>query len=589
MGIMPKKSQLGTLEESRLSRNSLHFRGTSHNSALKEKHRPHMRNVSGTDSNSSNDPERAQGTFFRRLSSLPEQRPKPSAFNTSIESAKSLLFSLHSLHPYMGTLLHLASEDGSKRSSLERVFYNSSTQLEALDQSIHIFTENADVDDRQRGQQARNIRRASRACLVAYSQLGKMLIRNSRHLMLNADVRYIRMLLVLIYGSNIEAGNAFQNLGPEADQGAARKHSAPDSASSFRGNVLKLAVPPLAASQERLPTSRRIRHDPSNPLRTNQTPPQMINGKPQPQPQSAVPLYVNGRSRSNSRSSHSNAIANTPRSDSFFMPPTPSYSVADNIIGINQADGTQDVIFERVIKTFQRFVDDAQQAFTKISHDLDLRLERARLNNENKTRLALWSRLAGHALETYDQCRTQSKELAKINLWEPGLRNSVHFWHRVTAAGHSFADFCTHIKKALGDYRGEQALIETHKALNPCFKSFKAATNALENSPWRDALTNISTGANQTSVQTQWQPGGLSNGHSQNRLNGHQRAQGGSGPGSSPYMPTTPLSAALGPAAAATLPSGSGSTDFDRSFQGNVFQRAAYALNSNPHPAFRRA
>lgn len=592
--MVHQQSRSGALDDSGNNRNSLHLRGTSHNSALKEKQRQHMRNINGTDPNSSADLDRGHGTFFSRLSSLPEQRGAVATLDAVTEGAKSLLFSLHSLQPYMNSLVPLANADGSKRSSLERVFYNSSNQLDALDKALQSFMDNPPTDDSQRRQQDQNLRRACRACLVAYSQVGRLLIKNARHLVHNADPRYIRMLLILIYGSTIEAGHAFESMKRSKEEAFGRFCPTQSDIHSTQDAVAKPAVPSFALGQvERPSTSRKIRQDPNAGERLQVAASSTQHEKSASQPshsQSAAPTQTNSQSRSGSGATNhmvSTPSANTPRSgESFLYPYTPAISTHGGEPGSARSDGAHDGLFQKIFVSFQTFVEETQQIFQQVTFDLDRRSERARKNSENKSRIELWARLAAHARATLTLCQSQSRELANMDMGNTARRNSPEFWMRIVKPGLSFADFCSQIKQATTSYRGEPLLVEVSKAVKPCLRLLKAASTNLELSPWKNAPTQSPTGFAQTlTVQTQWPNAALLGLSPRQRLNGHHRTQNGSesGSGSSAFIPTTPLSAALGPAAAATGPLSSGTGGFDRSFQGDVFQRAAYALNNSGH------
>ena len=91
MGMVSKKNvDLGAFDEIRANRNSLHFRGQSHGSVLKDKHST-VRNGGGNLSPSPHGQERQKGTFVRRLSSLPEHKRESQPLDAIIEGAKGVL------------------------------------------------------------------------------------------------------------------------------------------------------------------------------------------------------------------------------------------------------------------------------------------------------------------------------------------------------------------------------------------------------------------------------------------------------------------------------------------------------------------
>ena len=593
MGMVPKKtSELTTLDESSANRNSFHLRGTSHGSVLRDKHSHAIRKAAGHASSNSVSPvdEQSQGTFVRRLSSIPEYRAAASPSDHYIEGAKGILFSLHLVHPYIGSLLSMTSDGMTKRSSLERVYYNASTHLERLDQELFSYEKVPFHDVHYKKQKAKNIRTACKACVVAYLQVGNLISRSSHQLVTKGDQRYIRLLLLLIYSSTVEGMNAVINLSNSPDAAKSAQLERP-TIPTITEETPRLTVRSATRPRDKLASNRRFRSDTLNSLR-NQNP-----QKPPAQPHSAVPLYINGRSRSNSRSntlttSAMNSVANTPRSgESFLIPGTPALPMFEGMGGSGYLEQNQDATFEKIYLGFDTAVSRGLSALPTVSSQFNRCLEDLNVSKySNKTLTDMWTRLLHRSRHCWDMCEALRTRLSTVKLKDPEVRTSMEFWVHVTRYVNSFISLCDEIKKATETHRAHLTPLDTSRVLKPVHIHVKNATKLLRESPWSHVLTQNSPPPT-AQLQSKWHGNPYLNGHFNSRLNGgsgggggsgsggHHRSRGGSGSSSSPYLPTTPLSAALGPAAQATIPSSTPPTLFDRSFHGDVFQRAESLLS----------
>lgn len=211
MGIVPKKSfDLDPVNEASSNRYS-HYRGLSHGSAI-------IGNQSSGTSNyksptSPSDPLIQRATYVRRLSSLPERKRELASPDPDVEAAKSILYALFQVHPVIQSLLGVARDATSKRTSLERVFYNATTHVEELDKTIQEFmmpteeeeeTEEGEEDEGTTPQSSENVHHACVTCVNAYIHVLNLLQSNVDSLIENGDPRYVRSLLLLLYGSTCE-------------------------------------------------------------------------------------------------------------------------------------------------------------------------------------------------------------------------------------------------------------------------------------------------------------------------------------------------------------------------------------------------
>lgn len=561
MGIVPRKqTNLSTVDEARTNRYS-HFRGLSHGSVLHEKH---SNGVGGGHSSSSPvspaENERYRATFVKRLSSLPEHKRESPSPDEIVEAAKGVLYSLFQVHPHISTLIGVARDGGSKRTSLERVYYNASTHVEELDKELHIFDTSFDEEDEEGERSNEAVHRACETCIMAYQHVGALLLHNLEKIVQNGDPRYVRTLLLLVYGSLVEARNACSGLGIEFKGIEAVKPHWP------RSDIIHEEGP---RRRDRSMTPTRVRPNPGMRMRSDtaiqhatQYSSYAINGTYTP----AVPLYVNGRSRSNSRtntltSSTASSIANTPRSgESFAMPGTPFISSRSNTMhSIDESES--EAMFGKIFVSLTCAYEHALKGMPLVHRHVSRCLEVAWETHTTKEICTFWKHLVDCCLIALDVSGALKVRLSSIKLKDPGFRNQREFWQLCATFTKSLVEVLMGVKRAK-----ELEIIPTDiiQVLRPVQASVKEAGKLINNSPWSYlAADNL--------------PSHDGYHHSSNS--------------SSPYvtsMPATPLSAALGPAAQATVPSTPASSYGDRFFAGDVFQRADSLLASQPHTMHHR-
>ena len=567
MGMVPRKnSDLGTVDETRMNRFSHHYRGLSHGSVLHGKHSNGSRHGSANPASPSLG-ERQGGTFVRRLSSLPEHKRESHYPDNIVEAAKGVLWSLHQVHPLIATLINVVEDGASKRSSLERVYYNASTHLVQLDKELLIYDSTVNANKEEKTCSNKNVRNACKACIMAFRQVGNLLLRSVPQLVSNGDPRYIRTLLLLIYGSLVEARNACSNLGVNIKDASIRKDEEP-------------AIPAIQeerpqSTRDRSTTPTRDRPDGMRRLRSATTLQQLnTNGHYSTitNVHSAVPLYVNGRSRSNSRTSTLNnsatsSVVSTPHSETFSGTAMVASKSNNAYAKRNVDEFQQEALFEKIFLTLHYSVDHGLRACPIVVRQFTKCLEVAQNRYAGKEIVNLWSRLISRSRFCMEMCEVLKMRLSTIKLKEPGVRNDRDFWKLCIKFINSFVKLLSGIREAK-----VLDLVPVHiiQILRPVQKSSRDAFLYINSSPWVSLLTDSPA---------------------MPATNGHRRGSG-SGASYSPYMtsvPPTPLSAALGPAAQATVPSTPASAaSLDRSFQGDVFQRADSLLNMQQTMLYRR-
>lgn len=570
MGIVPRRNfDLGTVDETRTNRFSHHYRGLSHGSVLRDKQTNGVRH-GPTNPASPSLRDRQASTYVRRLSSLPEHKRESHHPNNIIESAKGVLWSLYQVHPLIATLTNVVEEGASKRSSLERVYYNASTHLDHLDKQLHDYDSISDTKKEERARSNANVRNACRASIMAFQQVGSLLLHSVPQLVSNADPRCIRTLLLLIYGSLVEARNACSSLGVTITNVDNSNNNSKDQEPA----VFAAQEERLQLTRDRSATPTRDRPNGLRRLRSATTTSQQSNTyghyNTATNAQPAVPLYVNGRSRSNSRTSTlsnsaASSVVNTPYSETFAATNlAASQSNNSNTLRIFE-DSQQDALFGKIFLTLKESVKHGLRACPAVIVQFTRCLEVAQNGYAGKEIVNLWSRLISRSRFCLEMCEVLKLRLSTIKL---GARNDREFWKLCIKFINSFVRLLSGIREAKVLDLVPLNIIQT---LRPVQKSSRDAFLYINSSPWVALITD--------------------NAPPMPSFNGHHRGSG-SGPSHSPYMtsvPATPLSAALGPAAQATVPSTPASaTSLDRSFQGDVFQRADSLLSMQQTMLYRR-
>lgn len=529
MGIVSKKaSELGTVDETKSNRYS-HYRGLSHGSAMQVGNNGVTSTINSRSPASPADGANQRATYVRRLSSLPERKRESNSPDPVIEGAKGILYALFQVHPLIQNLLGLARDGTNKRTSLERVFYNATTHVEELDSHIQKYISYSEEDEEISPRSNENVHSACLTSVQAYVHVLGLLSRNVETLLDNGDPRYIRTLLLLIYGSAAEVRNAGADL-------------------FRRSRSVRSRIP--ESIQETLryqPRDKSITPTRERPGTTTSRP---KNGSVVQQSNTlrvaieATPLQsISGTLRSTTLASA------TPRSgDSFASSTTSSNRIATGEFS------EEDRLFERIFLNLQRSSEMAMRTLPLVSSHF---IAAMKINNQQpnpETSKQFWQMLIQKcelALSTADALKSR---LSQIKLKEPGVRTQGAFWELCSAFVHAYTDLVVKVKEA----KSVTTLLPTEVIvlLRPLQKAIKDTSQLIQSSPWSFlAGPQSSNGMTNGSYTTQ-------------------------SPVSQVPLPMTPQSAALGPAVQATVPSTPQSASYDQMFNGGVFERAGNYLNS---------
>ncbi|KAH1906122.1 hypothetical protein KXV57_005585 [Aspergillus fumigatus] len=597
MGVITRKNtDLGTLDETRPYRNS-HLRGLSHGSILRS--RP-VCNAGGSNSSSPSSPRerrRLKDGFVNRMSSLPEHKGEREARDPVIESAKGILFALFQVQSHVSAVINVIKRDDSRRNSLEIVFYNASTHVDRLNEALGIAESSRQDDQDVLKLTNEAVKRECETCIVAYSHVGTQLRNSLEKIVANGDSRYVRSLMLMIHGSIIELRNACMSLGvPLHSEKRLSAGKTPVTAITKEPALSdRFCGPTVTPSRGDRPMSvRRYRSD------TTIQHPRITTNGPLPTTsnyQSTVsspgfastPYSLGTRSRSSSKSNLINSSVPsslaTPRSGETFPPiPTSVVPRINPLTGLDEIE--EERIFEKIFHQLSAAYTAALQALPLARRQFVRCLELAEQSRESEGLQMLWNNLIRRCRVCLEVSEALGLRLSNMKVKEPGggMRNQREFWQLCKAFMQSFVDLVTDMKEVRSMHLLPSDIIAV---LRPVQRASREASRLIEASPW-SYLTDMTPTNGPGNIygpplQSQ-HPQHQTSGSSSNVLHVNSNLSP-----QSVHLPATPLSAALGPAAQATVPSTPASAYSDKFFEGDVFQRADSLLSMpNQAPFFSR-
>lgn len=693
MGMLRReKPDLDSIDELKGNRNS-HLRGFSHGSVLKRNGA--LSSPGGASSSSPNSPRdarRQRPAFVKRLSSLPEHKSDNDWNSAVIEGAKGILYALYQIHPLISGLIAAIRGKDVRRSTLEFTFFNASTHVDRLNEALEL-ADIVDVEDEDAVEKMEaTVRRDCATCIMAYTHVAAQLQDNVKKIVAGTDARYVRTLMLLLYGSMLEVRNAIQSFGADVQvtqRLGHRRQTSSGNAHAIQTIPEEFSTPsqPVRAitpTRDRNAYSRqggRLRSDTAiqHPMAENLSGYQPNPVLPGNSGSFTTPIHLTGstlgggtlngtmstfsnggtlssasssgmRSRSSSRTAMnglpSSSVASTPRSiEGFGLPPSRPYPPRANpTTGLT--DAQEESVFEQIFLALTRAYDAALHTIPIAKAQFLRCLEAAEENRQPKSVHDLWSTLIYRCRLCIDICEALQIRLVNMRLKDPNAnpvgigngRNDPSLWSLCKNFLMSFIELLTDMREAKSLRLLSQELITM---LRPVQKASREAGRLIETSPWRylaDSATAAMPPPSVFNPSAGQQAASMANGyHYLNGINssmngsmsgyagstssqaGNHTAQspfpppivpvppvpgpssatkqmsngnmqalgsafGGFGAGSVP-LPATPLLAALGPAAQATMPLSTpvpgtpASAYGDQFFKGDVFQRADSLLS----------
>ncbi|KAI9751689.1 MAG: hypothetical protein M4579_005954 [Chaenotheca gracillima] len=574
MGMVTRKtsdlgsaSGLGTVDEARTSRYS-HFRGLSHGSVMHE-NKPNGSTIPGnaageTSSSPASSVERGRSRahFVRRLSSLPEHKPshqtnmdKP---DPVVEASKGLLYSLYLVHPYINDLMPVIRGTNSKRTSLERVFYNALTHIEELDREIQRYNNYSREDEEGGARTNEGVKGAAVTVVTAYQHVCSGLQLNAGRLVNEGDPRYVRSLLLIIFSSLVEVRNACAKLAEYFQEDSTHGET---SIASIKKNTPRKV-------RDRSMTPTRERPNPGQGNRGENMASRVMNDQSTPLSGSLRPLKISSLSRTSSISSSSTIVpksAESSRSNTMLNGDYPK---------LHGDYSREDQLFERIFLKLRTAYSIVLKVLPTVKQQFVRCIEVCEMTETKRELRLLWTSLDQRCSYSMQMAEAVKTKMSTMNLRDSAARSQREFWQLCTTFVRAFVETAMLVK----DARSYELIPkEIFTLIRPISKAVKEVGILIEQSPW-DLLT--------TPVQAQPITHAMIQAGLQQQSNHHPGGTNGMQESTlSPYvspLPATPLSAALGPAAQATIPSSASSARRqDPLFAGNVFERAESLLSQH--------
>lgn len=600
MGMIKKKNELGTVEESQQKRSSFHLRGQSHASALRDW--DHEGDVGNAAINGGYRPFQQHrqdvmhpaGTLTPHLAKLQKHR-KRRAKPRFVDAAKGVRYALVTMGQCTHSLVDLLPSRPPKQwYKLKDAQHEATFRMDNLHHSVnellHIQGEKYVRSPWRSKEKAVSLStNACQSAIAKYTYLCNLLLEQSSQVLAQGEKMYIRTLMLIILGSSAELCHALCRRRRASRRATITQHrmipkSAPIQASYHALREEPLRDQSLTPTRERPVTAKRVKNwDSSQQSSVPST------TKPTATAQPSVPLYLNGRSRSNSRadqyslpsstdSTFAMSPAMTPSTTSqFSVPGTPlnrsrSSSIAAGAQGgrmtpannayIENDYGLQ-IHFDKVYKLLEETVMHAHKVLPTLEEHFSDAFNEA-LKDSDRAVCEIWSKRVRNCNTTSDLSDVMLKRLQAVGYQDPHLRNEKSFW-----------DLCKKFLIAIGDllmdvragYREGYIRQDIANMMRSVSKASRSAGHEIADSPYIIHLTSPSGGT----VTAATSPGAVGSVYSHHR---QRRSSGSNSYTANNNVPATPLSAALGPAAQATVPSTPASGALERSFQGGWGERA---------------
>lgn len=331
------------------------------------------------------------------------------------------------------------------------------------------------------------------------------------------------------------------------------------------------------------------------------------------------------RSRSNSRATNltpsirsaATSVSNTPRSGESFIV-TPSQLALPRINPITGLSDTEEErIFEGIYIALCKAHESAQQSLPVVRRSLNRAQQNAIDENLSSNIKEMWSSLIFRCKHCLDVSEALNNRLLNMKVKDPnGGRNQREFWQTCKDFLQSFIDLVTEMREVKNRRPLPPDIVVV---LRPVQRASRDAGKLIDDSPWGyltemtekgppptamamstvSGMNNTYSGTSSSSMPppplplppntyqpqrplpSAYQAQTQALAQAQNTSSSSQPSTAvpplSSGAAPSPAtlpLPATPLSAALGPAAQATVPSTPASAYGDSFFAGNVFQRA---------------
>ncbi|KAL6707211.1 RAM signaling network component [Coniothyrium glycines] len=554
MGIYTNKaSELGSVDE---LRRTSHFRGFSQGIVV-----PASGVANGLSGPATaigyGDTGTVRSLANRPLSDVREHRRGSRAPDIVVEAAKNFLYAISQLHDCVSHMvksirLTAKTKDALRRKEdFYRRFSTTYLNIRALNEVLYKFDSLVEEDEEDAQKLSKSVYVYALRCLDSFMSISLSVAENRVEITQNANAHIMRTFLFLQQGSLIEMRNACLVLGAhfKDTSSASRRPNGVDTTATVRARPLR--------------------------VRRFQTSPPQRNGYQMPPP---VILHSNETSRSNTLTSISAA---TPRSGESFATIAPAMSRTSTLnSSFEEAD--EDAQFDRVYSKLRNASDNCRTSIPHITRLMRAQFDslRRELDSEHPRIKALAS-LIDKSNEVQQMTIPLASRLSQMQLKDSYTRSQPEFWQQCMGFIKAWQELAAAYTQQGKDHK--LLSVELKQLMRPLHKTVKDASLAINDSPWSHLTSNnpglmgppsLSSSTSRTQppryfnkLSATMSSGGgmplpgpintsipaMASAFSSQPYSTSSFGSQGSGGYGTP-VPATPLSAALGAAAQATIP-----------------------------------
>lgn len=199
----------------------------------------------------------SRDTYFRRLDTLPISTiaaSTPASLLHFVDGVRGILFALSQIHSSLRQYTDMVSDD-----SVTRLFIKPATSLETLINALDRF----DAMSRRRVPTPQVIRQLVESCkesIGGFGLVAQNLQMHAKDQTAATDSRFLRTLLIMVYGSLAEIATAWQSIHPYLEdikqllnpEAVLRRH-APQPSTTSMGSSLRTPISPIMEGGESIP------------------------------------------------------------------------------------------------------------------------------------------------------------------------------------------------------------------------------------------------------------------------------------------------------------------------------------------------
>lgn len=211
MGMVGTRGEVSNITAERLrtvdeQKQVKHQRGYSHDSAAFD-----SAQRSGRNGSSHSPTERQPSPYFRRLSSLPEGKRSSLSSARVGEAARGILYAMSTLRGPIEEFVQSFGDPNGPHNKVEIALYNGNIHIGSLVGALETYEEKDDVLTVDK------LIDACYSCVTAFKKVLAMLQSTAKDIgigIIGPDARYIRTLLLMVYGSYVEIQSSYEILRP---------------------------------------------------------------------------------------------------------------------------------------------------------------------------------------------------------------------------------------------------------------------------------------------------------------------------------------------------------------------------------------